>query len=214
MSEQAYYPIFADLTGRRCVVVGGGKVAERKVARLLRCGARVTVISPTVTRRLSRDAQEGKIRRLSRPFRVADLTGAWLVYAATDDQRVNGRVSRSAAQRRIFTNVVDQTPLCSFIAPAILQRGTLTIAISTGGASPSLAKQVRRDLERTIGEGYLPMLRLLTRLRGVAKQRLPSFAARRRYFGQLLAGRVFELVKAGKPVEARREAERLLNHHA
>ena len=205
-----YYPVFVDLTGRRCVIVGGGKVAQRKAVALLRCGARVTVVSPVVSRRLLTHAQQGKIRHLARRFRSTDVRGAWLVYAATDDAALNERVFRSASRLRIFTNVVDRKPLCSFIAPAIVRRGALTVAISTGGRSPSFAKKVRRDVERAIGNHHVAMLRLLTHLRGVAQERLGRFEDRKRYFDRLLSGRVFRLVQEGKRREARREALALL----
>ena len=210
MRSQTYYPIFADLHGRRCVVVGGGMVAQRKVTTLLQYGADITVVSPTATRRLRMYARQGTMRYLARQFRPADLRGAWLVYAATADHRINTLVSRCATRLRIFANVVDRTPLCSFIAPAIMKRGELVIAISTGGASPALAKQVRRTLNALIGSGYAPMLRLLKMLRGLAKRRLPSAHDRKQYFDQLVGGRVFELVRAGRPSAARREALLLL----
>ncbi len=197
MKSKVYYPMFADLNGRRCLVVGGGLIAQRKVATLLGYGAQVTLISPTLTQRLRAYARAGKIRYAARQVRPTDLRGAWLVYACTDDQRINALVYRTATRLRIFTNVVDQKPLCSFIAPAIFRRGLLTVAVSTGGASPSLAKKVRRDLKRTIGAEYVPMLRLLAALRGVAKRRLPKYQDRKRYFDRLVHGRVFELTKAG-----------------
>ena len=214
MSTKAYYPMFADLNGRRCLVVGGGLVAQRKVTTLLRYGAEITVVGPTATQRLMAYAQRGTIRYLPRRFRPTDLRGAWLVYAATDDQRINELVYRTATRRRMFTNVVDQKPLCSFIAPAIFRRGSLTVAVSTAGASPSLAKKVRHDLAQTIGADYVPMLRLLANLRGVAKRRLPRYSDRKRYFDHLVKGHVFELVRAGKPRQAREEALTLLERAA
>jgi len=214
MSARAYYPLFADLRDRRCLIVGGGAVAQRKVTTLLRYGARITVVSPTLTKRLAAYARRGVIRHQARPFSPGDLRGVWLVYAATDDQRVNESVYRTATRRRIFTNVVDQPALCSFIAPAIFRRGLVTIAVSTGGASPSLAKQMRRDLARMVGAEYASMGRLLLSLREAAKRRLPTFAGRKRYFAQLVSGRVFQLVRAGRTQEARRVAKRLLACHA
>lgn len=214
MKPKAYYPLFADLNGRRCVVIGGGLVAQRKVTTLLRYGAKITVVSPSVTRRLAAYAKQGRIRYVARRFRPADLRGAWLVYASTDDQRMNEQVFREATRRRILTNVVDQKPLCSFIAPAIVRRGALTVAVSTGGASPALAKKVRSDIGRVLGSGYVPMVRLLDGLRGVAKHALPSYADRKRYFGELVEGRVFGLMRAGKSREARRVALRVLARHA
>ena len=161
MSAKAYYPLFADLNGRRCVVVGGGLIAERKVAALLRYGADVTVVSPACTKRLAAWAGRGRFRLVKRRVRASDLRGAWLVYAATDDPAVNQLVYRTTVKRRVFANVVDQTALCTFIAPAITRRGPLTVAVSTGGASPSLAKRVRTTIGRSLGREYAPMLRLL-----------------------------------------------------
>ena len=209
-----FYPMFADLNSRRCVVVGGGLVAQRKVTTLLGYGARVTVVSPTLTSRLAACARRGAIRHVARRVRPADLGGAWLVYAATDEPRVNELVYRTATARRVFANVVDQKPLCSFIAPAIFRRGALTIAISTGGASPALAKKLRRDLARTVGSEYAPMLRLLAGLRGIAKHRLPGPRERKRYFDALVRGRVFGLVRDGRRREARQAALALLARHA
>lgn len=206
MRIRAYYPMFADLTGRRCVVIGGGLVAQRKVTTLLGYGARVTVVSPTLTRRLARAVREGTIRHCARRFRPGDLRGAWLVYAATDDQDINRLVYQTATRLRVFANVVDNKPLCSFIAPAIFKQDALTVAVSTGGLSPALAKKVRNELGRWLGSAYVPMLRLLAALRGKAKRELPSAEARKRYFDQLVEGRVFDLVRAGKRREARQTA--------
>jgi siroheme synthase-like protein len=192
-------------------VVGGGMVAQRKVTMLLRFGAKVTVISPTITQRLRRYAKQGAIRYVARRFRPGDLRGAWLVYAATDDQAINELVFRTASKQRIFTNVVDQKPLCSFIAPAIMKRGDLVIAISTGGASPAVAKRLRREFEQTIGSNYARLLRLLDSLRPIAKERLPSYNDRKRYFDMLVSGRVFEYVRAGRTAQARRMALALLD---
>lgn len=212
--RKSYYPIFADLTGRRCVVIGGGLIAQRKVTTLLDYGAQITVVSPTVTKRLAAYARQGTVRYVARRFRPSDLNGAWLVYASTDEPRINEQVYRTATAKRIFTNVVDQKPLCSFIAPAIFRRGALSVAVSTGGASPSLAKKIRSDLARRIGSDYVPMLRLLAGLRSVAKRKLPSYRDRKVYFDRLVRGRVFRLVQAGKPGAATREAHALLNRYA
>ena len=214
MRNQAYYPLFTDLHGRRCVVIGGGMVAQRKVTTLLDYGADLIVVSPTATRRILTYARRGNIRYLARSFRPSDLRGAWLVYAATDDQRINELVSRCASRSRIFTNVVDQKPLCSFIAPAIVKRGELVIAISTGGASPTLAKQLRRHIQRTVGRDYARMVGLLKSLRAVAKRKLPSYDDRKDYFARLVNGPVFELVRIGHVAAARREALALLEQAA
>lgn len=214
MKSKAYYPIFTDLNGRRCAVIGGGLIAQRKVTTLLRCGALITVVSPSLTKRLAASARQGRIRHTARRFRPGDLRGAWLAYAATDDPAINLAVSRTARRLRVFANVVDQTPLCSFIAPSIFRRGALTIAVSTGGGSPSLAKRLRRELGRLIGREYVPMLRLLRSLRGVAKRRLPRYPDRKRYFDRLLRGPTVRLIRAGKIRQARRQALELLAHEA
>lgn len=214
MRPKSYYPLFADLNGRRCLIVGGGLVAQRKASTLLRYGADITVVSPDATKRLAAWAQDGRLRLIRRKFRTSDIAGAWLVYAATDESAVNQLVYRSALKRRVFTNVVDQTPLCTFIAPAIVACGPITVAVSTGGSSPSLAKRVRSDIGRSLGQDYVPMLRLLRSLRGVVKRRLPSYGDRKRYFNRLVQGRVFTLVRAGRAEAARREALSLLNREA
>ncbi len=211
---QAYYPMFADLRGRRCLIVGGGLIAQRKATTLLSYGAQVTVVSPDATSRLKRYAGERRIRYVARRFRPADLRGVWLVCAATDEATVNAQVYREATRRRIFTNVVDQKPLCSFIAPAIARRGGLTVAVSTGGASPSVAQQIRDRVDRAIGAEYAPMLRLLEGLRGAAKRTLPTYQDRKRYFDGLVCGRVFRLVKANRMAAARRMALQQLRRQA
>ena len=213
MQSKSYYPLFADLHGRRCLVVGGGPVAQRKVITLCSYGAEVTVVSPRLTRRLSRLARTGQIRHIARRFRPTDLAGVWLAYAATDDPAINSRVYRAALRRRVFTNVVDQTPLCTFIAPAIVRQGALTAAVSTGGASPSLAKLVRDDV-RHILRRYAPMAELLRALRGLAKRALPEYGDRKRYFDHLVRGRVLAHMRAGRPGAARREALALLRQRA
>ena len=211
---RSYYPMFADLAGRRCVVIGGGAIAEHKVAALLRCGARVSVVSPTLSRRLAREARRGRVGWRRGQFRPTDLAGTWLACAATADQTVNARVFRAATTRRIFCNVVDEPAVCSFITPAIARRGQLCIAVSTGGASPALAKQIRRSCAEQFGPEYARLLRLLRTLRGPAKDRLATYDDRRRYFEVLVRGRVAALVRVGRAVAARREALRLLERHA
>ena len=216
MSRQqtSYYPLFVDLTDRRCVVVGGGPIAQRKVALLLRCGARVAVISPALTARLQAHARAWRIDHRARRFRPTDLEGAWLVFAATDDQAINEAVSRTARRLRVFANIVDQAALCTFIAPAIYMRGPLTVAVSTGGGSPALAKRLRDEAARTAAQGYAPMLALLASLRGRAKRRLNTYQSRKRYFESLVQGRVFTLVRAGQLRRARVAALQLLDRCA
>jgi precorrin-2 dehydrogenase/sirohydrochlorin ferrochelatase len=159
------YPIFAVIDNQPCLVVGGGAVGERKVHDLMAAGARVTVVSRTLTPSLAALASRGEIRYLPEDFTEAWVEGMALVMAATDDPEVNARVSAAARARAIWVNVADAPELCTFMVPALLRRGDLTLAVSTGGASPALARQVREELQQHFGPEYGPYLDLLQRVR-------------------------------------------------
>jgi len=159
------YPIFAVIDNQPCLVVGGGAVGERKVADLMAAGARVTVVSRTLPPELAALASRGEISYLPEDFREAQVEGMALVMAATDDPEVNARVSAAAQARAIWVNVADAPEYCTFIVPAQVRRGELTLAISTGGASPALARQVREELQQHFGPEYGPYLDLLQRVR-------------------------------------------------
>jgi len=159
------YPIFAVIEDKPCLVVGGGAVGERKVADLMAAGARVTVVSRTLTPELAALASRGEISYLPEDFRAAQVEGMALVMAATDDPEVNAAVSAAAQARAIWVNVADAPEYCTFIVPAQVRRGDLTLAISTGGASPALARQVREELQQHFGPEYAPYLDLLQRVR-------------------------------------------------
>jgi precorrin-2 dehydrogenase/sirohydrochlorin ferrochelatase len=159
------YPIFAIIENKPCLVVGGGAVGERKVADLMAAGARVTVVSRTLTPELAALAERGEIRYLSEDFTEAQVEGMALVMAATDDPEVNAAVSAAAQARAIWVNVADEPQHCTFIVPAQVRRGELTLAISTGGASPALASQLRQELQQYFGPEYGPYLDLLKRVR-------------------------------------------------
>jgi precorrin-2 dehydrogenase / sirohydrochlorin ferrochelatase len=159
------YPIFAVIEDRPCLVVGGGAVGERKVQDLMVAGARVTVVSRTLTPELAALADRGEITYLSEDFRETQVEGMALVMAATDDPKVNAAVSSAAQARAIWVNVADEPAYCTFIVPAQVRRGDLTLAISTGGASPALARQLREELQQHFGPEYGPYLDLLQRVR-------------------------------------------------
>jgi precorrin-2 dehydrogenase/sirohydrochlorin ferrochelatase len=159
------YPIFAVLADKPCLVVGGGAVGERKVHDLMAAGARVTVVSRTLTPALAALADRGEIRFLAEDFRAAQVEGMALVMAATDDPEVNAAVSAAAQARAIWVNVADAPEYCTFIVPAMVRRGDLTLALSTGGASPALARQLRQELQQHFGPEYGPYLDLLQRVR-------------------------------------------------
>lgn len=149
-----YYPVLLDLTGRRCVMVGGGAIAERRIDGLLAAGARVTVISPRLTRALEALAADGRIEHAARGYREGDLAGADLAFVATDAGEVNRAVAREAQGRGIWINAADDPVRCTFILPALVRRGDLTVAVATGGSSPALARAIREELEAYLTEDY------------------------------------------------------------
>lgn len=169
-----YYPLFVDLTDRKVVVVGGGNVAERKVAGLLDARAVVIVVSPEATPGLKDLASRELIGWKARPFVPDDLEAAWLVIAATDDQAAQRIVHAEAERRGIFCNTVDQPDLCSFIVPSLVRRGDLCVAISTAGKSPALARRLRREFEQSFGPYYTPYVALLGELRQLILESFPA----------------------------------------
>ena len=166
----AYYPVFIDVKGRRCVVIGGGKIGEEKVLKLLECGAQVVVISPEVDGGVSDLADGERVTWHRREYRPGDLEGAFIAIAATDDNRVNRRIAEEAGERNVLLNVVDVTHLCTFIAPAVARRGDVTIAVSTGGASPALARKFREELSRTWLLEYADLTPVLSEARAELKR--------------------------------------------
>ena len=181
----AYYAAFLDLAGRRCVVVGGGEVAERKVESLVRAGARVTVIAPALTPGLARAASSGGVEHVAREYRCGDLESAVVVIAATDDPAIQRTVADEGARRNVLVNVVDVPELSSFIVPAVLERGDLHVAVSTSGAAPALAARVRDLIAADIGPEYGDVARLLCRIRERLRREGRSFAERRRILREL-----------------------------
>ncbi len=160
-----YYPVFLDLDKTRCLVIGGGIIAERKVEALLAAGGEVTLISPELTAALYALEAAGRLTVQQRPYQRGDLDTVSLVIAATDDPTLQQQIAADAKQANILCNIVDQPALCSFIVPAVVQQGDLTIAVSTNGASPVLAKKIRQDLTEQFGSEYAVALRLLRRIR-------------------------------------------------
>lgn len=174
------YPINLIIEGRPCLVVGGGEVAARKVRELIRCGAVVTVVAPEICDELAAIAEEGGVTALRRAVEEGDLRDAHLVVAATDDLEVNRWVSERAECARALVNVVDQPDLCQFTAPAVVRRGRLTIAISTNGRAPALAKHLRRELSTTFGPEWEEVVEALNAYRSRLLERTGyTFEARR-----------------------------------
>jgi precorrin-2 dehydrogenase/sirohydrochlorin ferrochelatase len=156
-----YIPIFLDVTGRECVVVGGGEVAARKVESILEAGAHVTVVSPSLSPAMEAIVARGLATHVTRNYERGDIRGCVLVYAATDDPKLHRELAAEARTLGIPVNVVDVPELCTFIAPAVVKRGALQIAISTGGASPAFAARLRRNLEDRFGDEYARTLEVL-----------------------------------------------------
>jgi len=205
-----YYPLFLDLTGRLVVVVGGGRVAERKVRQLLACGARVTVISPTATPRLRTWHRRDSIRWRPRRYKRCDLQEAWLVISASNDAAVNRRVAQDARRCRTLANVVDDAAVSTAIAPAWFRRGALVVAFSTGGASPALAQQLRRTLSKEIGKDYAAYVALLARLRLQVHRRVKDAAARQRLMRRLVRAGLLPLIRSGRRAALNRRVARLM----
>lgn len=191
-----YFPTFLDLVGKDVVVVGGGAVATSKVGALLPCGlARLTVIAPTASNSIRRSATSGQLRWLVRDYAQGDLRGAYIAFAATDDRALNRRVAMEARERGIQVLAVDDVPNSDFIAPAVTRRGALTIAISTHGRSPAMARRTREWLEATLPTHWADMLAVAREVRERLGAERRSIAANA--WQANLEGRVEDLIRAG-----------------
>ncbi len=199
-----FLPIFLNIKGARCVVVGGGAVAARKAGLLAGCGAQVVIVAPELGETLVAERADGRIRHIAAPFEPSHLDGATLAIAATDDRATNEAVSREAQARAIPVNVVDSPELCSFVVPAIVDRSPLVVAVSTGGASPVLARLVRARLETLLPAAYGRLAQLARDLRDRVKRHFSSVPLRRIFWEKLLGGPFSDLVLAGKDGEAER----------
>jgi siroheme synthase-like protein len=189
MLETPFYIACLKLTGRRCVVVGGGEIGLEKVEGLLACGGAVTLIAPDAGPELAELAAEGSIRWERREYAGAqDLEGVFIVIACTDDTDVNIAIYDAAERRAMLVNVVDVPPLCNFILPAIVRTGPLAIAISTAGASPALAKRMKAEVAELFGEEYARLAVMLNDVRGWAKGTLPTYQDRKAFFEGIVNG--------------------------
>ncbi|MEA3291295.1 MAG: siroheme synthase CysG [Pseudomonadota bacterium] len=197
-----FLPIFLKMTGRAGLVVGGGEVAARKVRILLEAGADVTVVAPRLCETVQRLLDERRIRHIAAEFSPEQLDSFELVIAATDDPAVNQRVSGAAGASHLPVNVVDQPELCSFIMPSIIDRSPVVVAVSTGGASPVLARLLRARLETLIPGGYGRLAKLVERYRRKAGDKLATINQRRMFWERILQGKIPELVFSGRDQQA------------
>jgi siroheme synthase-like protein len=188
MLDTPFYIACLRLTGRRCVVVGGGEVGLEKVEGLLACDGRVVLIAPEAEPALRELAAEGSIEWVRREYETGDLESTFIAIAATSDTDVNIRVYEDAERRAMLVNVVDVPPLCNFILPAIVRTGPLAIAISTAGASPALAKRMKTEIAAAYGEPYARLAVLLNDVRGWAKGTLPTYQDRKAFFEGIVNG--------------------------
>ena len=198
-----YYPVYIEMRGQPCVVVGGGKIAEGKVDGLLAVKANVTVISPDLTSHLHDLANQYQITYIPRAYQPGDLKGAFMVICATDQVEINHQVWQEATENRQLVNVVDDTPRCNFIAPSILRKGDLTIAISTSGKAPALAVRLKQRLQRELGPEYERFLELAGELREPLARHIPDFETRKALWYELVDSEILDVLADGDEAKAR-----------
>lgn len=192
-----FYPVFLNLDNQKCLVIGGGQVAERKVLSLLECGAKVKVVSPKITENLQELVKTGAIEYTAREYCSSDLDGAFLVISATSSEDLNNKIAEECRMRNILINVVDDPDKCSFIVPSVVRRGDLTIAISTSGKSPALAKKIRQELEEHYGPEYGEFIEIMGEIRKKILMEIPNQKQREEIFTKLVHSDILELLKTG-----------------
>ena len=197
----AYYPVFIDVSDRQCVVIGGGSIGEEKVHKLLDCGARLVVISPDVNAGVRELADSGGVTWVQRDYQPGDLKGAFIAIAATDDNKVNRLIANEANERNVLLNVVDVTHLCTFIAPSVAHRGDVTIATSTGGTSPALARKFREELSGSRLLEYADLTPLLSEARAELKRLRVTVDPN--HWQTCITENLLDMVQAGKTEEAK-----------
>jgi siroheme synthase-like protein len=197
-----YYPIFLDIEERDVLIVGGGNVCARKAETMLRYGARVTIVAPQFTEEIEAWARDAKLTLRRKTYEERDLDGASIVIASTDSEVVNEQIAHDCRARKIPVNVVDVTPLCEFIVPAIVEQGSIQIAVSTGGSSPAIARTLKEDLQRLIGPEYAEVNDLLGSLRDAAKKTLATDVDRKRFFDGIVARDILGMLRQGRRGDA------------
>jgi precorrin-2 dehydrogenase/sirohydrochlorin ferrochelatase len=195
--QMGFIPIFLQIEGRPCLIVGGGEVASRKVKPLLAAGATVTVISPQVTDEIQGLAGAGRVCLLRRPYRTGDMKDYHLVYATTGDRELQRSLSDEASRLNILINVADAPGFCSFIAPSVVRRGRLQVAISTAGASPAFARRLRQRIEQELGDEIEVLLELMAGVKDWLKQHEPDRDARARKLNALADSELDEALRRG-----------------
>ena len=205
---QKYYPVFLNMQGQLCVVIGGGEVAERKVQALLEAGAVVTLIAPECTDGLVAMTSDSSVTWHQRTYEPGDLEGAFIAIAATDDRAVNETVTKEATERNTPLNVVDVTDLCTFIAPSVIHRGPVTLAISTGGMGPALARKLRQELEGNDALAFADLAEIVADVRAELKAR--ALTVDPEGWQAALNTEVLGLYQSGQQTQARERMMELL----
>ena len=203
-----YYPILLNIQDKKCLVVGGGNVAWRKVCSLKEAGARVTVVSPEFCPEMGK---ETGIERIQQKYEEGFLDGVSVVVASTDDEEVNKKVYYDAVKRGILVNVVDRPEFCSFIVPATISRGDLNISISTGGASPALARNIRESLEKQFGDEYGDFAKLLSETRRKILSEISNESIRRDILQRIAGLDMLEIIKQKGIAEAKKKILRIIS---
>src|SRR5262245_10132338 len=199
--SMGYYPLFLEMNRRRCLVLGGGAVAERKIASLLEAGAEVTVISPDVTEAIARWSKNHSIRFHARPYQDGDINGHELVFIATDNGAVNAQSHQDGKKQGVWINAADDPEHCDFILPSVLRRGDLTVAISSGGNSPALARTIREELESYFTQEYEQLAGLAAEARMELRKR--SLSAPFETWRRALSGDVRQFLMRGEVARAK-----------
>lgn len=205
-----YYPVYIEMRDQPVVVIGGGKIAEGKVDGLLAAQANVMVIAPELTPHLHDLVKQDQIRYLARSYQPGDLSGAFMVICATDRADINHRVWQEATANHQLVNVVDDTPRCNFIAPSILRKGDLTIAISTSGRAPALAVRLKERLQRELGPEYERFLELAGELREPLARHVPDFETRKALWYELVDSEILDVLAEGDEDSARQIISRVV----
>ena len=193
-----YYPMFLDIKGRSCLVVGGGTVGTRKAETLLKCGAAVTVISRAFSSALSESRYSGSLVLMNKDYKPSDLEGMFLVFAATDNRSLNHRIKQDAEERGLLFTIADDPDGSRFIAPSLVERGDLTIAVSTAGQSPAFARKLKQDLEKQFGPEYEAFLRIMGNVRKNILAQGHDPESHKHLFRQLIDRDVPSMIKEGR----------------
>lgn len=208
-----FYPIFLDLKNKPVLVVGGGNIAQDKVEKLLAANAQITIVSPNLNEYLAKLVENRTVDYRCKDFEESDLDGKFLVISATGNTEFNREVSRIAESLQILYNVVDQPELCNFIVPALVTRGSLQIAISTGGKSPTVAQKVKKEIESLIGDEYAQLLEIAAEFRQRVQQLFSDYGTRREIMRKFVESDVLTLIRSNRLNEVNKIIEEILNEY-